>query len=342
MRMGKPDRGKRTSEEARPLTSIAMCTYNGEAYLNDQLVSVGKQTQQPDEVIICDDGSTDDTLQILAQFSKKAPFPVRVYRNEQRLGPTKNFERAISLCSGDFLFLSDQDDVWVPEKVDRVLRSFTNNPDAGYVFSDALIVDEMLRPIGYSMWQSIRFTQRQRRQFEQGKQPEILLKHNVVTGATMALRAGLKSIILPIPEEAIHDEWIALLASSIGMYGVFIEEPLVQYRQHSRQLIGGRRVSFVEQAKQASLAKGQSFGSLLHREEVKYIEALERLTLAGRLEKDVKQLFEAKVQHIRARQRLYGRPRYLARLAGVSKELLTCRYNRFSNGWKSAARDLLL
>jgi len=219
-RGGKPGSGNGTTDNTRPLISIAMCTYNGEAYLSDQLVSIEKQTQQPDELVACDDGSTDNTLQVLDQFSKEAPFPVRVYRNRQRLGSTKNSEKALSLCSGDFIFLSDQDDVWMPEKVNKLQQALTNNPGAGYVFSDALIVDEVLRPMGYTMWQSIKFTPEQRRQFEQGKQPAVLLKGNVVTGATMAFRAGLKSIVLPIPDESIHDEWIALLASSLGMYGV--------------------------------------------------------------------------------------------------------------------------
>ena len=333
--------GSGTTDNARPLISIALCTYNGEAYLRGQLVSFVKQTKRPDELIACDDGSTDNTLQVLDQFSKEAPFSVRVYRNQQRLGLTKNFEKAISLCSGDFIFLSDQDDVWMPQKVNTLLQALRNNPGAGYVFSDALIVDEMLRPLGYTMWQSIEFTPGQRRQFEQGKQPAVLLKGNVVTGATMAFRAGLKSIVLPIPDEIIHDEWIALLASSVGMYGVMIEEPLIEYRQHSQQLIGGLRLSFVEQAKQASFNKGQYFESLLHREEVKCSKALDRLALTGQLEKDVRQLFDAKIRHFRVRQSIHKHPHY-ARLFAVSREFLAWRYHRFSSGWKSMARDLLL
>jgi glycosyltransferase involved in cell wall biosynthesis len=341
MRKGEPASGNETTGNTRPLISIAMCTYNGEAYLSDQLVSIGKQMQQPDELIVCDDGSTDSTLQVLDQFSKGAPFPVRVYRNEQRLGSTKNFEKAMSLCKGDFIFLSDQDDVWMPEKVNRLLQALRNNPHAGYVFSDALIVDEALHPLGYTMWQTIKFTPRERRQFEQGKQPAVLLKRNVVTGATMAFRATLKSFILPIPEEAIHDEWIALLASAIGIYGVLIDESLIHYRQHSQQLRGGQKFSLVEQAKRASLTKGQSYESLLHREEVKYIKALDRLTLTGRLEKDVRQLFDAKIQHLRVRQSIHRHPHY-ARFFAISREFLTLRYHRFSPDWKNAARDLLL
>jgi cellulose synthase/poly-beta-1,6-N-acetylglucosamine synthase-like glycosyltransferase len=330
-----------TTDNTCPLISIAMCTYNGEAYLSDQLASILNQTRQPDELVVCDDASTDNTLQVLNQFTKEASFPVRVYRNEQKLGATKNFEKAISLCTGDFIFLSDQDDVWMPEKVNKLRQALMNNPDAGYVFSDALIVNTVLRPMGYTMWQSIKFTRRQRRNFEQRKQLAVLLNHNVVTGATMAFRARLKSVILPIPEEAIHDEWIAWLASSLGMYGVFIEEPLIHYRQHTQQLISGRRVSFAEQVKRAWFTADQSFESLLHREEVKCSKALERLTITDQLERDIQQLFDSKIQHFRVRQSIHEHPHY-ARFFAVSREFLSLRYHRFSIGWKSAARDLLL
>jgi len=341
MRKSVPASGNEATEKIHPLISIAMCTYNGEAYLSDQLASILSQTQQPDELVVCDDASTDNTPQVLDQFTKEASFPVRVYRNEQRLGSTKNFEKAVSLCSGDFIFLSDQDDVWIPEKVDKLRQALMNNPGAGYVFSDALLVDEMLRPMGYTMWQSIKFAPRQRRQFKQNKQLALLLKHNVVTGATMAFRATLKSIVLPISDESIHDQWIALLASSLGMYGVLVEEPLICYRQHPQQLLGGRKVDFGEQAKHLWRTRGEVFESRLHQEEVRYSKALDRLTLTGQLEKDVRQLFDAKIQHFRARQSIHAHPHY-ARFFAVSKEFLTLRYNRFSLGWKSAARDLLL
>jgi len=222
------------------------------------------------------------------------------------------------------------------------LQALTNNPDAGYVFSDALIVDEMLRPMGYTMWQSIKFTPGQRRQFEQCKQLDVLLKHNVVTGATMVLRAKLRNICLPIPESWFHDAWIALLGSSTNMYGMFVEEPLIQYRQHFQQVVGGEKLSFIEEVKQARVIKGHSYESLLFQAQVNYSKVMDRLIVTGQLREDTQQRFDAKIRHLRARHSLYNRPRYLPRLIGVSKEFLACRYHRFSAGWKSAARDLLL
>jgi hypothetical protein len=333
--------GSASEGNIRPSVSIALCTCNGEDYLGDQLASFVSQTVLPDELIACDDASTDSTVEILEGFGKAASFPVRIYRNEQRLGPTKNFERATSLRSGDLVFFCDQDDVWLPQKVNTLLEALRSNPGADYVFSDALIVDETLRPMGYTMWESIGFTRGERRRFKRGRQLDVLLKHNVVTGATMAFRAGLKTTILPMPDESIHDEWIALVASAAGLQGVLIEEPLIKYRQHPQQLIGGRRAGVLEQAGQARLGRRQVVETRLHQEVVTYGQVLERLGSMGQLNEHRQRLLEAKIGHVRARQAILRRRRH-ARLFAVSKEILPMRYHRFSRGWKSAAGDLLL
>ena len=176
-----------------------MCTYNGANYLQEQLISIMTQTRLPDELVICDDGSTDMTLDILDKFSKNAPFEAKVYHNKKKLGPTKNFENAISLCKGDIIFLSDQDDVWLPHKVAKIEELFLeHSEDVGYIFSNALIVDEKLFPLGYTMWEGILFTEYQQRTFKNGHQLEILLKHNVVTGATMAFRKNIKELMFAL------------------------------------------------------------------------------------------------------------------------------------------------
>jgi len=103
--------GKMMKKFNKNTISVALCTYNGELYLREQLESILKQTFPPDEIIICDDGSTDTTIKILEEFRRKSFIPVKVYYNKENLGVSKNFEKAISLCSGDIIFLSDQDDV---------------------------------------------------------------------------------------------------------------------------------------------------------------------------------------------------------------------------------------
>ena len=117
-----------------------MSTYNGAAYLPEQLASLVAQVRQPDELVICDDYSTDQTQTIIHEFSATSPFPVHTYLNEQNLGSTRSFERAIGLCTGDVIALCDQDDVWRNDKLKLIEEAFTNAPAVGLVFSDAEIV----------------------------------------------------------------------------------------------------------------------------------------------------------------------------------------------------------
>jgi len=226
-------------DEAKLTLSVAMCSYNGAKYLQEQLDSIIAQTRLPDELVVCDDSSS----------------------NEINLGPTKNFEKAVTLRNGDIIALSDQDDVWIPHKLGKLEKVLKEYPKTGYVFSNALVVDANLHPLGYTMWDRVSFTARQRRRFEQDAryQVEVLLKHNVVTGATMAFRTELRDWILPIPDQWIHDAWIALLASAAGARGIFIKEALVKYRQHYNQVIGGRKISLGDQVQRALLTRGEAY-----------------------------------------------------------------------------------
>src|SRR4029077_8380451 len=115
----------------KPRLSIAMCTYNGARFLPEQLESIAAQTRLPDELVVCDDGSADESAEIVRNFGKNAPFPVRLELNEKNLGATKNFEKAIGLCQGDLISLADQDDVWKPQKLSKLWLVFQENPGAG-------------------------------------------------------------------------------------------------------------------------------------------------------------------------------------------------------------------
>lgn len=318
--------------------SIAMTTYNGAKYLQEQLESFLAQTKLPDELVVCDDGSTDASLQILERFQKSAPFLVQIRRNDQNLGSTKNFEKAIGLCSGEVIVLSDQDDVWLPKKIERLAAVLEEHPESSYVFSDAVVVDEALHPLGYTMWERADFTQSQRKMFSKGRQIEVLLKHNVVTGATMAFRAELKDWLTPIPKNWVHDAWIALLASAsaAGAGGIFIEDCLVQYRQHAGQLIGGQKFGFVEQFRRAEMTSNNSYES----EYIRFVGAMERLAELDSLDPKGNMQFKTKLAHLKARQRLYQGSR--RNVFVVLKELVSGRYHRCSNGWRSVAKDLFL
>lgn len=222
-----------------PRISIAMCTYNGERFLYQQLESIVSQSLQPFEVVICDDASTDTTLEIVQAFCERAPFQVRIVSNAETLGSTKNFEQAIQLCNGDFIALCDQDDIWLPHKLERLFEVLQENSSLGGVFSDADLIDDESRPIGKSIWttHNFRFQRHPQRDFDRAAAIDLLLKHDVVTGATLMIRADSREFIMPIPPSWVHDGWIAWMLVLYSRLS-FVNLSLLQYRVHTRQQLG--------------------------------------------------------------------------------------------------------
>lgn len=320
--------------------SVALCTYNGARFLQEQLNSIANQSYPPDELVVCDDGSTDETIEILRRCSNSAPLTVKIYQNETTLGPTKNFERTISLCNGDIIALSDQDDVWMPQKLARLIQVFEEHPAVGYVFSDARVVDESLNPLGYSLWQAVYFTPREQACFSRGFAIDILLKHDVVTGATMAFRAYLRDFVLPIPEILAHDWWISLVGSILTK-GIVIKEPLILYRRHPKQVTGAK--SFFEQILEARTIRHENHIKNLQ-VEINRCSAVKKRLESILMNDKVKQTMLAqlndKIDHLRTRAKM-PTPQW-QRFSYIAKEFLTGRYKRYSFGWKSAIKDFLI
>lgn len=123
-------------------SSIALATHNGEKFIFAQLNSIANQTQLPDELIICDDLSTDNTLEIIKKFSKTVPFPVYLHTTQDRLGYIKNFEKAAALCTGDIVFFCDQDDIWDRQKIEIVISIFAREPEVGQVLHFCDFINE--------------------------------------------------------------------------------------------------------------------------------------------------------------------------------------------------------
>jgi len=254
--------------------SVAMCTYNGAHYIQEQLESIGRQSVMPDEVVVCDDRSTDDTVAIIRAYASRAAFDVKLHINEKQLGSTKNFERAVGLCSGEYIFFSDQDDVWYPEKVKRICEVLDANPRLGAVFSDADLVNGELEPLNMTMWQTVNFGKARRAK----PLRDVLLQGCVVTGATMAIRSSIIPLISPIPKDWIHDGWIALLVASTSALG-FVEKPLIGYRQHARNQLGAKVVNWRQKIMHVwrpSLAHA-GMVALFDREFSDYSQILQRL-----------------------------------------------------------------
>jgi len=319
--------------------SVAMCTYNGARFLPQQLESIAAQGRLPDELVACDDGSADESAEIIRKFAKNAPFPVRLEVNEINLRSTKNFGKAIGLCEGDVIALADQDDVWKPAKLAALETALKNYPEAGYAFSDAELIDERGAPLPATLWESVQFQGGVRRNFSGTRQVAALLRRCAATGATMAFRASLKSILLPIPECFVHDCWISLLASCVGSYAVPIPEALIQYRQHGGQQMGAYGRSLLEKVRWARHQGASEFS----RTTQGYLVLRERLLFAAgngwTCPADHMALVEEKITHSSKRAAAHS-SRGIAKVSEVVSEVLTGRYERFSNSWQSVVEDL--
>lgn len=126
--------------------SIAMCTYNGAGYLLQQLESLARQTRRPEEIIICDDASNDGSVVVAQTFAQKSGLNVRIHQNPSNLGYVKNFEKAIGLCTQDLIFLCDQDDLWHPQKIQKIVDVFDEEPHVGLVLHDFSWINEDNQP----------------------------------------------------------------------------------------------------------------------------------------------------------------------------------------------------
>jgi len=316
--------------------SVALCTYNGSRFLFEQLQSIGSQSRPPDELIICDDRSSDSTVAIVKSFALEAPFPVRLEVNQNNLGSTKNFELAISRCRGDVIVLSDQDDVWHKDKLAQMERVLHRFPSVGAVFSDADVVDEQLTPMGYKLWDRYGFTRTRRRQLVAGRAFRVLLDQNAVTGATLAFRSWLKEWVMPIPDCWMHDAWVAAVTAAISDLSI-IEDPLIQYRQHAQNQVGGRKPP-VSEFLRAVARDNTTF----YQDYVNQLKLLrQRLTDCSKLKRlDDLSLLDSRILHFEARARMPAQR--LRRLHLALRELWTLRYFRHSNGSISLGKDLFL
>lgn len=222
-------------------TSVAMCTYNGAKYIEEQLRSIINQTHPIHEIVICDDGSTDDTIQIIESIKADCSIPITILRNIKPVGVCKNFFKALNACKGDIIFLSDQDDIWLPTKAQNILSWFSTHPDKDVVFTNASFINAEGATIGnHTLFESIYFTKRAKAAFDKGFALELFLNFNRATGATMALRRNLipqVTNLKPYADYVYHDAIISMVAISRNSLG-YIDDCLISYRLHSNQTAG--------------------------------------------------------------------------------------------------------
>ena len=230
---------KATMQSVSSTVEVALCTYNGEKFLLEQLQSIAEQTQKVDRICVYDDGSTDATLAQIHAFAAQLEgtgTTVRIVQNPRNLGYAQNFAQAMAQAEADIVFLCDQDDVWEPTKVERLVAALEVGACA-MVFCDGVLIDAEGRPIaGPSVLQVYGMSAEQAATFNQHAWP-LLLRRNYINGAAMAVRRVAAQAALPVPPDFPHDYWLALWLALRG--GITcLPEPLYRYRQHSNNQIG--------------------------------------------------------------------------------------------------------
>ncbi|MBR4278742.1 MAG: glycosyltransferase family 2 protein, partial [Clostridia bacterium] len=234
--------------------SVALASYNGEKYIKEQLQSILDQTIPVDEIIVSDDGSKDSTVEIVKSFNDPR---IILLQDNVNHGYTGNFEHALKHTTGDIIFLSDQDDVWIPNKVERHLSVFESNPDVGLIISDGIIIDkdgvessEMLALNAFNATIDVKST-------------GILSRTEYLsTAAIVCLANGMALCVtknaldkaLPFPDCTIaHDHFICFTA--LNLFKVYyLYEPLVKYRIHGENVsVQTKNISFIKRLKRSTL-----------------------------------------------------------------------------------------
>jgi glycosyltransferase involved in cell wall biosynthesis len=329
-----------------------MCTYNGAAFLEQQLCSIAAQSRPVQEIVICDDGSTDATVEIIDAFSRQHPGVVRLYRNAVRLGYSQNFAQALALCQGDVIFFSDHDDVWLPSKVEKMAALFTNDPHCGLVSAAAIITNRDLAPTGKTLSAWSESAQKYAQTFS------ARIQQSFARGCTLALRASLRPVILPISPHWGHDNWICFIAP-IFMETKAVQEPMMFYRRHSASSGLNEKVDMSPSQELLSAFK-KSTTLDYHRDREQWqamFDHLQRILDVGFIanfdngilmsQPDILKRqalilndVSARLEFSKKRSRMTAKPRAL-RIVPALGMLLSGHYGNFVSGRRSFMKDLL-
>lgn len=320
-----------------PAVSVAICTRNGAAYVAEQVRSILRQVPAPRELVVGDDASSDDTLAIVERVVAEAraegiEVGLSIQRRTEPLGVVGNFAATIAATTGELVALSDQDDVWAPGKLAAITARFAADPDLLLVHSDARLVDGAGAPLGMALLDALEATAAERAGLERGDAFAVLMRRNLVTGATVVFRRRLLDAAAPFPADWVHDEWLAVLAAALG--GLRLDPaPLIDYRQHGGNEIGARKPSAADRMAKLREPRAARAARLIRRSQA----LVDRLQVVGASPARLASA-RGKLAHETARSRL---PRLrIARLPGVLAGALSGRYSRYSRGPIDILRDL--
>lgn len=335
-------RGLRT-----PSISVAMCTHNGAAHIEAQLRSILLQSPAPAEIIIGDDASSDGTLSMIERSveAMRDADPtitthVEIVRRVPALGVNGNFEATIAACTGELIALSDQDDVWHPGKLAALAALFAADERLMLAHTDARLVDGDGASLGLTLLEALEATPAERAALEAGVPGAafaVLLRRNLVTGATFMLRRELVDIATPFPEDWVHDEWLAAIAAAVGTVRL-LPAPLIDYRQHGANQIGARKPTMADRWARLREPRAARAPRLVRRAEALAVR-LDRLAAAGIVDSAFVSAAHAKRDHEAARAAM---PRWQpARIPAVVASAARGRYARYSRGPIDIVRDLV-
>lgn len=315
--------------------AVVLCTYRGTRFVAAQLNSIFEAAPACDELVLVDDASGDDTMEVVKRTIGAWPGRTVIEVNPVNRGSLRSFEHALRLTTEPIVFLADQDDLWYPHKPARMLAEFAKRPDLLLLHSDARLVDDATRPLGHTLLGALEASREERAAIRRGDAFDAFVRRNLATGATMAMRRSLLDVALPIPDGWVHDEWLAVIASAIGTVD-FLDEPLIDYRQHAANQIGARKLSLRDKAVKAFDKPGDYYDRQL----IRASSLLERLVSLGyRVPPDRLAKVRDKLAHLRVRAALPGNR--VARLRPIVGEWMSGGYRRYSTGMKSLVRDLL-
>lgn len=320
----------------RPRISAVMATRDGASYLRAQLASIYEQRRRVDELVVTDDGSTDDTLEIVeemhAQFGSGVDLVL--LHEDEPLGVRGNFSRGLRAATGDLIMLSDQDDVWHPRRSLAAEAAFGSESGVLVVHTDARLVDADGAPLGLSLLDALEVPSDVRADLASGDALPHFLRRNLATGATMTVAAALVREALPVPESWVHDEWLAMLGAARGGLRLLSEE-LIDYRQHGENQIGVRAPTLRHKIRRVLEPRGERNARLVARADA----LVKRLLELGAGDAVVAAALE-KARHERFRASLPSRR--LARVRPVVREWRRGGYRRnASRGDMDVLRDLL-
>lgn len=315
--------------------SVAMCTRNGGRFVGAQLESILAQSITPQQIVISDDDSSDDTREIIEAIVASRPdIAFTVLSNSPPLGITANFERAVLATTSDLIALSDQDDLWTVDRLAVMLARFEADTELSLLFSDARLIDDVDSPIGSTLFEALEVTRAEVADIRMGRGYERLLRRNLATGATTVFRRGTLSAAVPFPASWVHDEWIAILAAALGKIDV-IEEQLVDYRQHGENAIGAARPTLSEKMSRLSASRSARNARLVARAK----DLVDRLATIPDLQPGLLETARRKLRHESMRACLPA-ARW-RRLVPVLRAVLHGDYRAYSRGKRDILRDLV-